>query len=393
MLWIHVPLDQCCSMSSLSQNPKTRVTLIGAAFNFALSILKITGGLTLASPALVADGVHSFGDLASDVMVFWGLRHAARAPDDDHPYGHGRFETLATLALAVVLALTGLSILWDSAGRLTSAALHAPGLIALGIVALSILVKEGLYHHTMRVARHTRSALLRANAWHHRTDALSSIVALLGIGAAQVGFGWGDPLAAMVIGLMLMRVAWGFGKTAADELVDTQAPDALRHALEISLTRAPGVQGLRDLRMRQHGARAIADVSIMVDPQISVTEGHRIAEAARADALAQVDILEDLIIHVEPTGHFEGFGAQEAPLRAQVEGQILTLALAHPMVMRIERVQLGYFEDGLHLELLAELAPEADHALAEAQILDAMGGALPELAKLRLHRVSAGLRE
>lgn len=380
-------------MSSFFHTPKARVTLMGAAINLVLSVLKIVGGMVLASPALLADGVHSLSDLASDVMVLWGLRHAERAPDDDHPYGHGRFETLATLALAAMLALTGLGILWDGLTHLLAPVQQAPGLAALGIVILSIGVKEGLYQHTMRIARHTGSALLQANAWHHRTDALSSVVALVGIGASQLGFEWGDPLAAMIIALMLLRVAWGFGKTAADELVDTQAPDALRQALEASLTNSPGVEGLRDLRMRQHGARAVADVSIMVDPQISVTEGHRIAEAARTGALAQVDALEDLIIHVEPAGHFEGFGAEHAPLRAQVEGQILTLALAHPMILRIERVQLGYFEDGLHLELLAELAPGADHARAEAQILRAIGDALPDLAQLRLHRVSAGLRD
>lgn len=386
-------MDQFPAMLSFSQTPKARVTLIGAAINLVLSVLKIVGGVALASPALVADGVHSLSDLASDVMVLWGLRHAERAPDDDHPYGHGRFETLATLALAALLALTGLGILWDGVTHLMAPLQQAPGLAALGIVAVSIVVKEGLYHYTMRVARQTGSALLQANAWHHRTDALSSVVALVGIGASQLGFDWGDPLAAMIIALMLLRVAWGFGKTAADELVDTQAPDALRQALETSLAASPGVEGLRDLRMRQHGARAVADVSIMVDPLISVTEGHRIAEAARTGALAQVDALEDLIIHVEPAGHFEGFGAEHAPLRAQVEGQILTLALAHPMIRRIERVHLGYFEDGLHLELLAELAPEADHALAEAQLLDAMGDALPDLTLLRLHRVSAGLRD
>ena len=155
---------------------------------------------------------------------------------------------------------------------------------------------------------------------------------LVGVGAAQLGFGWGDPLAAIIIAAMLGRVAWDFGKGAVDELVDTQAPDGLRADLQDSLSRTPGVQGLRDLRMRQHGARAVADVSVMVDPHITVTEGHRIAEAARADALGRIDALDDLIIHVEPAGHFDGFGATEAPLRGEVEGLILTLAQAHPMV-------------------------------------------------------------
>lgn len=372
---------------------KTRVTLAGAAINFVLSALKIVAGFALASPALVADGFHSLGDMASDIMVLWALRHSARAPDADHPYGHGRFETLATLALAVVLALTGAGVIWDAAGRLSSAAQFAPGALALVVVGLSIVVKEGLYHYTLRVGRVTGSALLEANAWHHRTDALSSVVALAGIGAAQFGLGWGDPLAAIIIALMLLHAGWGFGKTAAAELVDTQAPDDLRHALERKLTATPGVEGLRDLRMRRHGAQTLADVSVMVDPQISVTEGHRIAEVARARALEDIDALSDLVIHVEPAGHFEGFGAQSAPLRAEVEGMIMTLAQAHPMVVALDTLRLGYFDDGLHVELLAQLHPDADPRQTEAHLAETLTHALPEVAVLRLHRVSTGLRD
>lgn len=365
---------------------KTRVTLVGALVNVVLSAAKIAAGLVLASPALVADGVHSLSDLVSDVLVLWALRHSHLAPDEDHPYGHGRFETLATLALSAVLLLTGLGIAWDAAVRLVTGAVSAPGVWALGVIALSIIGKEALYHYTRAVGEREGSRMIIANAWHHRTDALSSVVALLGVGAAQLGWAWGDPVAAIVIAAMLGRVAWEFGKGAVDELVDTQAPDGLRADLQDSLSRTPGVQGLRDLRMRQHGARAVADVSVMVDPHITVTEGHRIAEAARADALGRIDALEDLIIHVEPAGHFDGFGATEAPLRGEIEGLILTLAQAHPMVASVARVQLGYFEDGLHVELLASLHTNADHAATEADLTDSLRQTLPELRALSLHR-------
>ncbi|CUX83301.1 MAG: CDF family cation efflux protein [Roseibaca calidilacus] len=371
-------------------NAKTRVTLVGAGVNIILSTAKIGAGVVLASPALVADGVHSLSDLVSDVLVLWALRHSGRAPDEDHPYGHGRFETLATLALSAVLALTGLGIAWDAALRLLSGADSAPGVWALAVIALSIVTKEILFHYTKGVGEREASRMIVANAWHHRTDALSSVVALVGVGAAQLGFGWGDPLAAIIIAAMLARVAWEFGKGAVDELVDTQAPDNLRADLQDSLSRTPGVQGLRDLRMRQHGARAVADVSVMVDPHITVTEGHRIAEAARADALGQIDALEDLIIHVEPAGHFDGFGATKAPLRGEIEGLILTLAQAHPMVAKVARVQLGYFEDGLHIEVLAGLHAHADHAATEAELTDTLRQTLPELRALSLHR-QAGL--
>ncbi|MDD7969611.1 cation diffusion facilitator family transporter [Roseinatronobacter alkalisoli] len=377
----------------LQTRAKTRVTLAGAAINLVLSILKIIAGFALASPALVADGFHSLGDMASDIMVLWALRHSARAPDADHPYGHGRFETLATLALAAVLVLTGVGVIWDAAGRLAGGPDIAPGALALVVVAVSILIKEGLFHYTLRVGRATGSALLEANAWHHRTDALSSVVALVGIGAAQFGFGWADPLAAIIIALMLLHAGWGFGKTAAAELVDTQAPDDLRTTLEGNLNATPGVQGLRDLRMRKHGAQTLADVSVMVDPQISVTEGHRIAEVARARALDEIDALSDLVIHVEPAGHFEGFGAEAAPLRAEVEGMILTLAKAHPMIVTLESLRLGYFDDGLHVELLADLRPDADPVRTESQLAETLTDALPEVVVLRLHRISTVLRD
>jgi len=365
---------------------KTQVTLIGAVVNVVLAAAKISAGAVLASPALIADGVHSLSDLVSDVLVLWALRHSGLAPDEDHPYGHGRFETLATLALAAVLALTGLGIAWDAGARLLSGATSAPGFWALAVIALSIVAKEVLYHYTRAVGERTKSAMIIANAWHHRTDALSSVVALVGVGAAQLGFGWGDPVAAIIIAFMLGRVAWGFGKVSVDELVDTQAPGGLRADLQDSLNRTPGVQGLRDLRMRQHGARAVADVSVMVDPHITVTEGHRIAEAARADALGRIDALEDLIIHVEPAGHFDGFGATEAPLRGEIEGLILTLTQAHPMVAQVVRVQLGYFEDGLHVEVLASLHAGADHAATEADLTDTLRQTLPGLRALSLHR-------
>ena len=260
-------------MTLTPDRAKTHVTLIGAVVNIVLAGVKLFVGTASSSAALVADGVHSLSDLVSDGLVLWALRHSGRAPDDDHPYGHGRFETLATLALAAVLALTGLGLAWDAGTRLVSGATNVPGPWALAVITLSIVAKEALYHHTRAVGARTSSAMITANAWHHRTDALSSVVALVGIGAAQLGFGWGDPLAAIVIALMLFHVAWGFGKVSVDELVDTQAPDGLRADLQDSLTRTPGVQGLRDLRMRQHGARAVADVSVMVDPHITVTEG------------------------------------------------------------------------------------------------------------------------
>lgn len=380
-------------MTRLPPDQKARVTLLGAGINLVLSTLKITAGLMLASPALVADGAHSLSDLASDIMVLWALRHSRQGPDDDHPYGHGRFETLATFALAAFLGITGILIGWDGVSRLLAGTGSVPGAWALVVVTLSIVVKEWMFRHTLRIGKQTGSALLQANAWHHRSDALSSVVALIGIGAAQLGFVWGDPLAALVIAAMLVKIGWGFGAEAAVELVDTQPPDDVRAALQTCLAESPGVLGQRDLRMRRHGARTLADVSIMVDPSISVTEAHRIAEATRAHALAQIDALEDLIIHIEPAGHFDGPAAQSAPLRSEIEGMILTLTQAHPMVLRIDQLRLGYFDKGLQIEALVELRSDADPAQTESDMTLTLQQALPEVWQVRLHRVTTSLHD
>jgi cation diffusion facilitator family transporter len=291
------------------------------------------------------------------------------------------------------LGVTGIFIGWDGLSRLLSGEGSVPGAWALAVVALSIGVKEALFRHTLKIGKQTGSALLQANAWHHRSDALSSVVALIGIGAAQLGFVWGDPLAALVIAAMLIKIGWGFGAEAAVELVDTQPPDDVRAALQSCLSEIPGVLGERDLRMRRHGARTLADVSVMVDPSISVTEAHRIAEAARAHALAQIDALEDLVIHIEPAGHFDGFAAQSAPLRAEIEGMILTLVQAHPMVRRIDQLRLGYFDEGLQIEALVELDLTADPALTEQQVTQTVAQALPEVWQVRLHRVTTSLHD
>lgn len=374
--FLHDPVDASAT--------KRRVTVLGLLVNIPLALVKIVGGAIAGSPALVADGVHSLADLLSDGAVLWALGHSARAPDAEHPYGHGRFETLATLLLAALLMLTAAGIAWDAAMRLMQPAQAPPGILALWIVLAAIAAKEALFHITHAVARRTGSTLIAANAWHHRSDAITSIVALVGIGAALGGVAFADPLAAGVIALMLGRIGWRFGRGAADELVDTQAPAAMRQRLVRCLQDSPGVEGLRALRMRRHGARMLADVSILVDPQISVTEGHRIAEATRKRALADCDALEDMVIHVEPADHYRGFGATDAPLRAEIEALILRTVQQRDALLVVDALRLGYFDDGLEVELVAELARGTDQA-TEEQALHAL--LAPQIRRLRAVRL------
>jgi cation diffusion facilitator family transporter len=388
-----MPTPEPASPDATEARAKRRVTWAGFAVNLPLALGKIAIGVLANSQALVADGVHSLADLASDVTVLWALSHSARGPDSEHPYGHGRFETLATLAVAAALILAALGILYDAGARMLSAApAEAPGGLALVAALFSLLVKEALYQATARVGRRTGSALIAANAWHHRSDALSSVVAGVGIAGGMAGWPLLDPAAAAVIAAMLLRVAWVHGRPAVHELVDSQATESDRAEIDRLLRASPGVTGLRDLRVRQHGTALIADASLLVDPEITVTEGHRISEAAQARVVAAVPALEQIVLHVEPQGHAEGFGATEAPLRDEVEGTVRALLAEGWPGIAVLNLRLGYFDEGIAVEIVATLPPAeaARQTAIEAELAARLRRRLPSLLELHLHQATGG---
>ena len=197
-----------------------RVTIVGAVVNLLLSALKLVVGWLANSAALVADGIHSLSDLASDALVWVAARHAGEAPDDEHPYGHGRFETAATLGLGILLGIVALGIVWDAVQRAATGSHAVPGMLAVYAALISIFAKEALYWYTIVVARRVNSDMLRANAWHHRSDAISSIVVLVGIAGAMAGWPYLDSLAAVIVGIMVAKIGWDLGWEAMQELVD-----------------------------------------------------------------------------------------------------------------------------------------------------------------------------
>ena len=261
-----------------------RVTVIGAIINLALSVVKIAVGLVGQSHALVADGIHSLSDLASDILVVWASKHGSREADEDHPYGHGRIETVATVALGSLLIAVAGGILWDAGQRmLAPATLLHPGVLALVVAAVSVLSKEALYQYTMVVARRLRSSLLQANAWHHRSDAVSSVVVLVGVGGAMAGFSYLDAVAAGIVALMVGKMGWDLAANAVYELIDTALDTERVAVIRKVIFSVNGVKDIHLLRTRRHGADALVDVHIILaDPYISVSEGHQISETVRA---------------------------------------------------------------------------------------------------------------
>jgi cation diffusion facilitator family transporter len=278
-----------------------RVTLIGALVNLVLAAAKIFLGVVGRSGALIADGIHSLSDLLSDALVYIAARHARHEPDEQHPYGHGRFETVATLGLGLLLLIVAGGIVWDAVARLFSPErLMVPTMLALYGALASILAKELLYHYTVWAARRVRSPMLRANAWHHRSDAVSSVVVLAGIAGTQAGLPYLDAVAAILVGVMIAQIGWKLGWGAVEELVDAGLEREKLEAIRRTILGVGGVRDLHMLRTRRLGGHASADVHIQVEPWLSVSEGHQISVLVEEHLKEQIDEIEDVTVHIDP---------------------------------------------------------------------------------------------
>jgi cation diffusion facilitator family transporter len=367
-----------CGADERDLRDKQRAAWAGVAVNLPLAFGKMAAGWLGQSQALVADGVHSLSDLLSDAALLWALGHSHRPPDAEHPFGHGRFETLATLSVAMLLGLAAGGILLDAGLRLTGPQAEAPGAIALWAAAISIVVKEALYRYTRAVAQRTGSTMMLANAWHHRSDALSSVVALAGVGAALAGATMADAAAAAIIALMLGRVAWSFGRPAVSELVDTAPPADLAARVEAEIRSVPGVRDVHDLRLRRVGGALRGDAHVTFHGDLTLSEAHRLTEAARTRIRRAMPDMADILLHAEPEGHADGFGAHGAPLRPEVERAIRTeLAPAIPGAALID-LRLDYRDDGIGIDLVVSgtMAPEGREREIEAALTARLGTAV-----------------
>ncbi len=323
-----------------------KATVVGAIIDLLLSVIKITLGLIGQSGALIADGIHSFSDLLSDWVTWYAAKLSGDAPDADHPYGHERFETVATLGLSIFLAIVGTIIILDGVGRFNdSSALKYEGWL-IAAATLSILSKEALYWYTVKVAKNIKSELLKANAWHHRTDALSSIVVVIGIVGATNGYFFLDSVAAIIVGLMIIYVGWQLGFEATKELVDTSIdPEDIKN-LHLALSEIKGVNSVHTLRTRKVGHKKSADVHVQVDPFLSVSEGHIISVSVERVAKDCIEDLDDVTVHIDPENDEEKEDApyKNLPERAQALKIINQSLKLENCTFEIEKTQLHYLE-------------------------------------------------
>jgi cation diffusion facilitator family transporter len=329
-----------------------RVTLVGALVNLLLSIIKVALGIVSQSHSLVADGVHSLSDLISDGVIYAAAHHAHQGPDQKHPYGHGRFETAATLALGGLLILVAAGIIWDAADRLFHPErLLQPTALALLVAAVSILAKELLYHYTVRVARRIRSEMLKANAWHHRSDAVSSVAVLVGVGGTMAGLPYLDTIAAVVVGLMIARIGWELGQSAIQELVDSSLDEERVEKINQAIFSIGGVNDLHMLRTRRSGGQASVDVHVLVDPWLSVSEGHQISQAVIDRLVKEFDEISDVTVHIDAEDDELAAPCQGLPLRKEAEKMLEERWGKIPGWERRERVLFHYLDGRINVDV------------------------------------------
>ncbi|WP_454824451.1 cation diffusion facilitator family transporter [Paraburkholderia xenovorans] len=339
-----------------------KTTFVSIALNAVLMTLQIVIGVFAHSQALVADGVHSLADLISDFVVLIANRHSGAKPDADHNYGHSRYETVASLFLGALLISVGVGMLWRAGTRLADLQnIPAVHMSALAVAVLVLVSKESLFRYMLREAQRARSAMMIANAWHARSDAASSLVVAIGIVGSLAGVRLLDPIAAAIVGFMVARMGWMFGWDALQDLSDRALDDATTANMRALLLSTPGVRDVHEVRTRKMGDFALLDAHILVDPLISVSEGHYIAESARLRVLTDSRVL-DALIHVDPENDAVAHPPVDLPTRERVTAEV-NAALA-PHGMKAAAVNIHYLSAGLDVEVvlpdMSSRVPERD---------------------------------
>jgi cation diffusion facilitator family transporter len=285
-----------------SEKDAQSVTLVGGAVNILLIGLKFFMGVLGNSQALIADAVHSVSDLFTDIVVLFGIWRGRKPPDEKHPFGHGRIETLATALVGIALIGTAFYIGLRSVLNIYSHNEYHPTLLAIAGASISIAVKEALYHYTIYTGRRIKSPLIIANAWHHRSDSFSSIAVLLGVGFAQIKPGWHilDAYAALLVSFFIVKVGLEISAKAFHELSDAAPALEIIKQIEACSLGVEGVKEIHDLRVRTSGGKIQLEIHIVVDGRQTVVQGHRIAKKVEACLLEEVDGLNNATIHIDP---------------------------------------------------------------------------------------------
>jgi cation diffusion facilitator family transporter len=288
----HSPAERAAAAS--------RSTWVSVGVNLVLTVTQVVVGVLARSQGLVADGIHSLSDLVADFVVLFASHHAKKDADEDHPYGHQRFETAASLVLGVLLLAVGIGMLWSAFRKLEEPDLvQQVHVVALWVAGGALVAKELLFRYMLSVAKRVKSSMLVANAWHARSDAASSLVVGIGIIGNLAGYPILDPIAALIVGFMVAKMGWSFGWDALHDLMDRSVDEQEVSAIRQTLVDTPGVQNVHDIRTRKMGDMVVVDAHIEVDASLTVEAGHDIAVEARRRVMQRHRVL-NLMTHVDP---------------------------------------------------------------------------------------------
>ncbi len=329
------------------------VTLVGLVVNIFLSLAQLLGGFFTHSQALIADGIHTLSDLASDVVVLVAAKMASKDADDDHPYGHGRFETVATVILGLALAGVAVGIAMSAIERLMHPdRLTQPEPLALLFAALAIISKEGLYHYTVRVAKRIDSKMLMANAWHHRSDAISSLLVAIGVaGSIFLKIPWLDSAAAILVAVMIFYMGVRLILDSTMELVDTALDPEKTKEIKDFIASIEGVGHVHQLRTRKMGNTVLADVHVQVNSYLSVSEGHFIAENVMHKLRQEFPEMHDITVHIDPEDDETASPSSHLPSRKKVMAEIYPHIQKAGLDQNIRNIVLHYIDGAIEIEI------------------------------------------
>ena len=348
-----------------------KVTLVGVLTNIMLAVAQLLGGLFAHSQALIADGIHTLSDLASDLIVLIAAKVASKEADEDHPYGHGRFETLGTVILGLILSGVAIGIVTGAIDRLFFSTVNKlPDSIALVFAALAVVSKEGLYQYTVIKAKEINSDLLRANAWHHRSDALSSIVVFVGIaGAILFEVKWLDSLAAILVAVMIFTMGIKLVVNSVNELLESAVEPKKVQQIKDVIESFECVESLHMLRTRMLGGQVFADAHIQVDSHISVSEGHLITECVLSQLHEKFPEMEDVTIHIDPEDDETCKPSADLMTRHALEKKVNPILEEQGLKESLIKMQLHYLDGCIEIEFFlkqGEYDPAKINDLIEA---------------------------
>src|SRR3990167_579856 len=329
-----------------------RATIVNSSVNSLLALLKIILGFIGNSAALVADGIHSLSDLITDVIVLFAAKMGTQQPDKEHPYGHRRVETIATIIIALILASIAIGIAYETLSRIfTGAHAEKPSYFVLIVAGISILANEFLYHYTLYEGNKIHSDLLKSNEWHNRSDALVSMVVLIIVIGVTLGAPYLDAIGALIIAILILVMAIKMIWNGAKELIDTAVDENFNNAITQFILHVAGVDAIHQLRTRYHGDHVFVDVHIEVNPTISVSEAHYISEQVNIRLMKKFKRINDVTVHIDPENDAQFMLTKDLPDRKTIHTLLQHRWNHLPEFKVIKKIQLHYLAGKLIVEV------------------------------------------